>query len=169
MILALAAALLQPPGQPEPSPPPAPSVPKVPYWPFKPDRPPEPPAPPPGPARDILVETSYVLECRVAAEDGAGFDLKATTTGRGTARTMVVASGAPDRFPSGTASASTARTRNWVEDDYVEVFTINRRDGTHTVTLGWRAGRLTDVALTSLRPAAAQPFGSPGTATCRRL
>ncbi len=173
MLAALAAALLQPATLPAP-PAPMPLAPRPPppvVWPRGFPRPESrPPAPPPLPGRrDIAVDTVYTLSCRVVAEDGVPFQLEAKTSGRGAARRMAIESGAPDRFPSGTAEAGQAYSRNWVADDYVEVFTLDRQDSVYTLTLAWAAGRLADAALTTLRPASDPPFGSPGTTTCRRL
>lgn len=176
MIAAFAAALLQPPDVPSPPvvPPPIfvprPTVappPQVPIFPFPAPRAPAPPPPPYGPRPDIVVDSVYSLECRVAAEDGATFELKAKASGRGAERRMAIESEAPDRFPSGTA-AGEARRRNWPADEHVEIFTLDRQDSVYTLSLGWVGGRLSEAALTVLRPGAERPFGSPGAVTCRR-
>lgn len=166
LIAAFAAALLQPTVAPPPTVARPPSVvppPQV-FFPY-PARPPAPPPPPYGPRRDIVVDAVYALECQVTAEDGARFEIKAEASGRGAERRMTIESGAPDRFPSGTAKGE-ARPRNWPADEHIEIFTLDRQDSFYTLSLGWVGGRLSDAALTVLRPG--QTFGNPGATTCRR-
>lgn len=164
MIAALAAALLQPAVAPPPTVAPPP---QVPIFPFPAPRVPAPPPPPYGPRQDIAIDSVYALECRVTAEDGVRFEIKAKASGRGAQRRMAIESEAPDRFPSGTA-AGEARRRNWPADEHIEIFTLDRQDSVFTLTLGWKEGRLSEAALTVLRPGAYRPFDSPGAVTCRR-
>jgi hypothetical protein len=100
--------------------------------------PPAPPPPPPLP--EIALANAYSVTCRIEAMDGPPFEVGGRVSGRGGKRAMRVSSGAPDRFPSGTAEAGKVY-RSDVQR-YRESFFLKRKLLGYSILLWWDSGRI---------------------------